>query len=565
MKRASLSRLLPVASLLLVAAVLRTWDLNRVFLDPDEAIWMIVPLKLFRGPLLRPGPLEQLPLAQLAAWPYGYLYPLILTAWVGVLHGTGLGVTERLMLLPCAAMGVGSVFLVYRLVREEAGRDRALLACGLAAVLPLHVGLSRSMIATRIPASFFLLLFLLCFLRYLRRRGTRDALFSGLALAGYSTVTPMFPAVAPVMAGAAFLYTDAAGGAARRTGRAVRALLRREIVLPPLLALAPPLAVLVYGIGIGNLGGQLGYILAKPKTPGLYLAALAGYFTDNAGTALAWLAPPALVYGIVVARRSRWHALLVLWSVVYLAPFAFFLRENILPREYLLDGTLPVVILSAGMVADLIGVARRRSGVAATAWAAITVPALVVATFVATLQSVFGLQPDGTVVKQPFRYVQLGDFGMQRRDNGVKAAGYYVRRTVPPETGVFTDMTPFHGPLYFGREVYAVSDGNEESMLDYLAKIRDRIGAAVVNRIGERRVRDVLGPAFHRVAVIRRGGEPVMAVYATGKTPPVELHVEEANRRYEREFRRARQILPPGLDYPELTPVQMGVQAAGEE
>ncbi|MEI6218338.1 MAG: glycosyltransferase family 39 protein, partial [bacterium] len=229
---------LAVAAFALVGLVLRLWQHNAVFPEADEAIWAGLPLKLHTHPFFLPGGLRDNPLAQLAAWQYGYLYPCVLLLWVKFLSLAGLCVNEVVMILPCIAIGTASIALAYYVAREFFGYRAGLLCAAFTAVLPLHVGLSRTMITTRIPASFLQMLTILLFVRLMKGGSKKSAWLAGFALAAYCVSNPMFPGTLAVLLLIAFLYAgDNSGTLPERIRETFRRVFRKELVLPPLLAL----------------------------------------------------------------------------------------------------------------------------------------------------------------------------------------------------------------------------------------------------------------------------------------------------------------------------------------
>jgi len=546
-----------VTAIFLLGLALRAWNLNSVFLEPDAAMWAIIPIKLYSHPFFTlASPLELNPLAQLAAWHYGYLYPSFLFIWVTMLSLAGLPVNEITLVLPCLFIGSASIIVIYLLTKKLFNRHTAILAASLTAILPLHVGLSRTMITTRMPADFLLLLTIFLFIRHLKSGERKTGWPASISMGLYCVSNPMFLWVFPILFYLSFSYsTSGEGGILQRLKKALPPFFRKEVIIPPFLLLLPPISVFLYGISVDKFGGQIGYMLAKKKVLGIYLESVAGHFVYNIGLALSLLIPFCVVYGSIrILQRKKEEGLLIFWAVVCTFPFIFLVPDKVTGiRAYLLDGTIPLVILVSLSIVRFIHFLKNTYGRFYSTAGIFFLGILIFSTFTSTLHSIFGFQLDGTIIITPYKLqTEEITFGSVRKDNGVKAAGYYVRENVPQEAKVFIDMSPHHGPLYFGRVVYAVLDADTQKILSYLEKNKNKLDVIVINNFHEQDVQKIIGKKFFKIVDIRNANEAVMSIFSKKEEPLKILQVEDVNELFNEKYNEADKLIPQWVNYREL-------------
>lgn len=548
----SLETRLWLAGVVAGGLALRLWDLGQIFVFADEALWAYYPFRLHTQSILA-WPLMENPIAQLVRWKYGYYYMTLLYLYTGLLSALGIAANEFFMLLPVALFGSASLVLVYLIGRELLPPNRpGLLAPLLVAVLPLHVGLSRTMEVNRIPASFLLLLTLYLFLRYFHAPSRRFALYASGSLALYLVSHLESLGILPLLVAAGLIARNPGqgwGGVgwAERLSDLHRLLFRPAIVVLPGVTFFPNILVLLYTIQAGKVGGFLGYMLTRPKLPGFHLADVTSHTLVNVGPALIGLCLLGFGYGLWRLSQGEREGILFCYAGIYLAPYVFVISEEVTgTREYLIQGTIPLVMLGANALEGLFVWARartaRRGRGAVVVAAASVVGLLVLPTMFWTFRLVFHLQPDGRFQLQRYTSEYVNEkhhiFGSIRQDNGIKAAGYFVREHVPPSKLVFTDMTPLHGAYYLGRAVFAIYDAKLPQILDYLREVLSEVDYAIINAANAAAFEAVLPPGspLRRVIDITTLGEVVMIVYAVDPVPARVLRTEELNPLFDRKY-----------------------------
>ena len=316
-------RTIALALILLLALV---WRLNNIgfglpsMCDPDEPICMLIPINMRTYGTLNPG------------W-FGhpgsttiYLVTLIdaSVAGFGILSGRyrdaaafahAAFADPAMLFIPAriamALIGVGTVWLTYKVGRALGGSFVGLVAALLLAINPLHIAWSQ-VIRTDINASIFMLASLLFSIRAEARGKLSDYLLAG-AFAGFATVTK-WPAVT--------VFLGVAGAAASRglgrdelqkLGAAFAAMIGGMFV-------ASPFIFIDWRTVLTHVSGE-----ATPNhlghTGAGFLSNLRFYLVAQTGGSMGWLGLGAVLIGMGLlaanSRPARW--ILILSSAAFLA------------------------------------------------------------------------------------------------------------------------------------------------------------------------------------------------------------------------------------------------------
>ena len=306
------TRFVALALILLVALA---WRLNNIgfglpsMWDPDEPIFMLIPLRMLSAGNFDPG------------W-FGhpgstviYLVMLIDAGVAGLGFASGrYGDTAAfahaafenpaMLFIPArvamALIGVGTVWLTYLIGKRVQGPATGLLAALLLAINGLHIAWSQ-VIRTDIPASLFMLASTLVALRAGERGQLRDYVLAG-AFAGLATVTK-WPGVTILLA---ILGAAATRGFDRREARnltvAAAAFLAAMFV-------ASPYIFIDWRTVLANVRGE-----ATPfhlaHTGAGFLPNLGFYFGEQVAGSMGWIGLVAMVAGVAVlaksSRAARW-------------------------------------------------------------------------------------------------------------------------------------------------------------------------------------------------------------------------------------------------------------------
>lgn len=316
-------RTIALALILLFALA---WRLNNIgfglpsMWDPDEPIFMLIPINMLTDGTLNPG------------W-FGhpgsttiYLVALIdaSVAGFGIMSGRyrdaaafahAAFADPAMLFIPAriamALIGVGTVWLTYKVGRALGGTFVGVVAALLLAINPLHIAWSQ-VIRTDINASVFMLASLLFAIRAEAHGKLRDYLFAG-AFAGFATVTK-WPA--------ATVFVGVAGAAASRgLGRdELRNLGGAFVAMIGGMFVASPFIFIDWRTVLTHASGE-----ATPyhlgHTGAGFLSNMRFYLVDQTGGSMGLIGLTAVLTGMALlavnSRPARW--ILILSSAAFLA------------------------------------------------------------------------------------------------------------------------------------------------------------------------------------------------------------------------------------------------------
>jgi hypothetical protein len=164
---------LPVASVLVLAVVVRAWALGAVGFNSDEAVYAGQAASLAGDPDTS------------TLFPIFRAHPLLFQTTLSLVYRLGGGdVAARSLVVVC---GVATVLVVYLLGRTLYGRRAGLVAALLLAVMPYHVGVSRQVLLD-VPMTLVATAALYFVVRFCRDRSTRS-LVTAAVLLGMTVLT----------------------------------------------------------------------------------------------------------------------------------------------------------------------------------------------------------------------------------------------------------------------------------------------------------------------------------------------------------------------------------------
>ncbi len=491
-----------LALVTLVAAALRLTANDGPFSSSDHAEAAAIALLFFprAGSWLIPGSGLWW---QIFTSSHGALTPLVAQLWAALLGITGQPLNEWRWNAPFALLGVVGVLLAGRLAARLHGVRAGVLASALLAVLPVHVALSRASGLSHIPLmSLCQLLACLALLSYASNPTPNRAWRAGLLLALALSIEIFFPLLLTAAA-----LTLAIAGSPVGTPLRERVARARTLARAPGLAL-PALGALLIGLGIivghrlGHFeqGGPMGRLFeGSDRRAGLYLLAFATNLSFAVGPIVAIALPLMALGGIGWLRRLDARCIPLVWSAVYLVPFALFTRPNV--YGYFLMGLVWLTIAAALALANI---AEREpaSPRATRAWQAMVV-ALIAVLALRSL-TIIGAANLGPLVGRDV--AQGGIFP----DQGLKAAAAWVRQRATPDDVVFAD-TAF--------EPYQLFYYVKPPFLGFTDTVNPEDG---YRRIASE-------PTRPRFFLVVPGNEPLLLRYAT-PAPPLLAMVTEGDR-----------------------------------
>jgi hypothetical protein len=323
----------PLVAILLLGAVLRTWQLDAVGFNSDEAVYAGQAASLAGDPVT----------SQL--FPVFRAHPLLFQSTLSLLYRLGGGdVAARLLV---AVLGVATIGVVHLLGRVLYGRRAGLVAALLLAAMPYHVGVSRQVLLD-VPMTFVLTTSLYFLVRYCRDRRLQSLLAAAAVLGGAvltkETAVLVIPGVAAFWVLCPGIRPD------------VRSMLLAGAVTAAVAA--------VYPISLALSG--------RTSTGQSYVAWQLFRRTNHTVLFYAEVVPPAMGLAVVGAaalglwllrRSGSWReGLLVCWAS---APVLYFELWPVKGYQYLLVAAPVVAVLAARALVEInvLAVGRMRRSV----------------------------------------------------------------------------------------------------------------------------------------------------------------------------------------------------------
>src|SRR6266540_5839475 len=130
--RESVARIVSVTLVMCLAVGIRIWGLNQIGFNTDEAVYSGQAAAIAQFPLLK------------EIFPFFRAHPLLFQFLLALLFD--FGVSDLAARLLAVAIGVATVFIVYRLGSLLYGEYTGILAALILAVMPYHVVVSRQVL-----------------------------------------------------------------------------------------------------------------------------------------------------------------------------------------------------------------------------------------------------------------------------------------------------------------------------------------------------------------------------------------------------------------------------------
>jgi len=130
--QADVTRILALTFIFVIAVGVRVWGLNEIGYNTDEAVYAGQAAAITQDPILK------------EIFPVFRAHPLLFQFMLALLYN--IGITDLTGRLLAVAIGVATVYVVYRLGNILYGRATGLLAALLLAVMPYHVIVTRQVL-----------------------------------------------------------------------------------------------------------------------------------------------------------------------------------------------------------------------------------------------------------------------------------------------------------------------------------------------------------------------------------------------------------------------------------
>jgi dolichyl-phosphate-mannose-protein mannosyltransferase len=319
--RVSWERLAFWAALVLAfggGAFLRLWKINALGFNTDEAVYAGQAAGIAHDPVLEPY------------FPVFRAHPLLFQTFLGIFYQ--FGTNDLLGRLISAAIGVATIYVVYRLGHLLYGRRAGVIAALIFAFMPYHVVVSRQVLLDG-PETLFATLTLYCVARYAASSNSRWFYAAGASMG----LTVISKESAILLLGAIYAFFALTPSIRLRLKDfAISAAIMVAIILPYPLAL--------------TLGG-------KPKSGGEYLSWQLFRRPNHSLSFYPTEVPIAMGVGVILAaivglwllrHQGSWReTLLLCWILV---PGIFFELWPVKGFQYLLPTAAAVTVLAARML-----------------------------------------------------------------------------------------------------------------------------------------------------------------------------------------------------------------------
>lgn len=503
---------------------------HTVYQNPDDAVLAYFIVNGAKLPVFDTDPATNA-IARLLSWDYGWPAFAPYFAYVRLLDVVHIPINELTLAIPIAVFGALIGLLLYLLALQFDCPDVGLLTAALLAVMPLWVTYGRTIGGFHhIPASILFMLAILCIVRYLKRPADgHAALWAGITTGLYICSDLQFPfGVLILLLLVALWPRERSGG----WQAALMPLWNVRVLLPPVILFLPYVAAWLYARHIGYSPQTFLGTMFGEHSPdyGFHLIPLLNDLAMNMGI-------PAVIalIGIPFVLRAHWgdsrYVWLTAWTLVAAIPFLF-----LATRKVTMVWTYQALLLLSLVLLISMALLRIRH---------VTLRGLAIAVVIAgALATTFGGVFQVSAFK-PFWPNRALPYGAVVPNNGMKAAGYWVRNNVPADARVFVTHDPAIAYWYMGREVttggYVCADrrGVAEAMGDELDVVVD------AQRKAGFLPAEKLPYGMKGQIVVRNGGKPVLSIF-TRKPIREELDTEQVDTLYNRQF-NSLDTLWPGI------------------
>jgi Dolichyl-phosphate-mannose-protein mannosyltransferase len=379
-----------LAAILLLAVFVRTWHLNSLGYNSDEAVYAGQGASIANFSPLEPY------------FPTFRAHPLLFQTLLS--FGFRLGFEELFGRLLSAGFGVATIVLVFLVGRTMYDRRVGLVAALFMALMPYHVLVTRQVLLDG-PMVFYATLSLYLIVRYSKTQERAWLLAAGACMG----LTVLSKETSIVLLGSLYAFFAVTPAIRVRIRDIASSLAAMGVVM-----LAFPFAL--------SLGG-------KPETGGHYLAYQIfrrpnhdwGFYVSVVPKAIGPLVLFAALAGLVLMRRRRsWReTLLMAWIAI---PVAFFQLWPVKGFQYLLPTAPAVALLAAWAIVHGLGERGERGAIARRVRGPRLAGAAVVATVVSLLlPAVHQIQPRKSLT------FLAGSGGVP----GGREAGRWIERHIP--------------------------------------------------------------------------------------------------------------------------------------
>lgn len=403
------------------------------------------------------------------AWGWGTLVWSTLSAAVTII--LRIPITEFTINIPYVFIGAGSVVLAYFVGKEIHGKLFGFIAAFLIALLPSHVGFSRSVGINAIVGLFFFFLSIFLFLKYFK---TKKELYRviGYCAIGFLIITEnQSVGVLFVLGYISWLYCKEKN-IFFRIYSCIKQLISIKGFFFAILIISPTLVSAMYLLSKGMIKqSYLNILHSKPMALNLYFFETLQTIYDNTGAALFFLLIIGVLYYCILlacGKQRKASTLFFFFFVFYSAPWFFLIiPEFIVLRGYNTYTIVSLIFLTSYFIEDsILYISRLKK----------TFFKLSSACLFGTMLGFIGLYTFFSLSSAVYMHDHVtihlpqAIFGSAQGNNGIKTIGYYIRENLPDNAVVFADTELFVTQYYCARTSVGDLDLTPEETLDLFKK-----------------------------------------------------------------------------------------------
>ncbi len=523
------SRRLFIGILILLSLFVRIYRFNPEtgFISGDDAYVALASLDVFNIEA-SPHSIETTALRFLS-FGWGYVRLLVTALSIFIASIFHVPITEFVIIFPQIIIGILTCVLIYLLTKELFNHRVAILSSLIFSITPLAVSLSRTIYNAANTSTFFLILFIFLFIKYLKYE--KYKYLAPISLGIYLSSDNQFISIFPVILFLIYWYEydkHANSFFASENIKRFFSKINLKFISLVLITYLPALLPFLYFYFIkGKIdGGIIAHNFAKSKIIGFH-SEIVLYLIYSVGIIL-FLLFIFSIFQTIFSKKEKNRLFLTIWFCSYILPWFFVISSGTNSRAYLLPGIIPLIILTADMLL------RIRFKFIKYAIIAI----LFLSTLNHTVYTTYELNSFKPLAPIYYDKGVFGNdyfYGDYVKDNwGIKSAGYWIRRNTDNSTKIFTTIGTPVAKYYFGKNpvddgisFYSINSGTNEQKKKFFDTVKDNLDLVVIREQDVSAFKDI-EKSFNRTLQITQNKVIKLIIYSKKSNQTVQnISVDE--------------------------------------
>lgn len=504
---------------------LYSFDFNKTFSSSDETNTLLASIdatKIFQAQSFDELSLH---ITRLFSYAWGPMVILITSTYLLFLKILGFSITEAKGTLIFLFFGSITPPTFYLLIKKLLkNRMISFLSATTLAVLPIHVALSRSMGSSIAISSFFLIISILMFIKFLQERNLLNLILLSTLFSFYVLSDPQFLGIIIIFL-VLFFHL-------KNNNQSI-ILKYKDILIffcVFLLIISPILILFIhYAISGDIYGGYIGHLFSKKKVLGLHTEFFDFFYLNN-GSILTIILFIGGVYGSYYILRKRFKTpeiVLFSWSLIYLLPWLILVSPDNADRVYYTTSTIPLISLFYIFVSRLTDYLR-------SYYKRII---LAIIFLLIILSTIHYLNQKIYSINAPHFYGKL------EQNTGIKTAGFWIRNNTKESTIILSEFGIPPQLYYFHRNIltdfntfWSFNSANESERNKFIKENFDKAEFVVIksnNLLNEYIQKDNL---WWTSVKIRDINQDLITIYSRNKTNLSILNISIYDAEFDRNY-----------------------------